>query len=83
MSLKNKWRRRGRLEFRRETGRYHDGSIWPGKDVLFIRIRRKACVFSTLDSGEAWHNDGLYFRASAVKAAKQMRRKLYLVADNA
>lgn len=77
MSRKNKWRKRGALEFKRESVRYHDGTIWPERDVLFIRIRGKACVYSTLDTGECWHNDGLYFRAPAVKAAKQMRRALY------
>lgn len=84
MSLKNKWRKRGRLEFRRESKRYHDGSIYgPGEDVLFIRVKGKACVFATYDraflsgSFELWANDGLYFKPrNAVHAAKQMRRGL-------
>lgn len=42
-SRKNKWRRRGRLEFRRETKRYHDGTPW-GHDILYVRIHRKGCV---------------------------------------
>jgi hypothetical protein len=43
MSRKNKWRRRGRLEFRRETSRYSDGTP-EGGDRLFVRIKGKACV---------------------------------------
>jgi hypothetical protein len=42
-SRKNKWRKRGRLEFRRETKRYHDGTPW-GHDVLYVRIKRVACA---------------------------------------
>ena len=42
-SRKNKWRKRGRLEFKRETARFSDGSPM-GHDTLFIRIRKKACV---------------------------------------
>lgn len=43
-SKKNKWRRRGRLEFRRETKRFYDGSPWePRCDVLYVRIRGIAC----------------------------------------
>lgn len=41
-SHKNKWRKAGRFEFRRETKRYHDGTPW-GCDVLFVRIRRVGC----------------------------------------
>ena len=44
MSRKNVWRRRGRLEFKRVTGRYSDGTLgdW---DVLWIRTAkgRKGC----------------------------------------
>lgn len=36
MSKKNKWRRCGGLEFRRETQRYDDGTP-TGGDVLWIR----------------------------------------------
>jgi hypothetical protein len=43
-SKKNKWRKCGRLEFMRETKRYSDGTAW-GHDVLFIRIKGKACAF--------------------------------------
>ena len=42
-SKKNKWRKRGRLEFRRETKRYSDGTPW-GKDVLYVRIRKVDCA---------------------------------------
>lgn len=42
-SKKNVWRRAGRIEFRRETKRYSDGSPW-GCDTLFIRIKGKACA---------------------------------------
>lgn len=42
-SRKNKWRRRGRFEFRRESKRYSSGDFW-GIDVLYIRIRRVGCV---------------------------------------
>lgn len=44
-SKKNKWRKRGRLEFRRETKRFSDGSPWsPPCDVLYIRVRKVACA---------------------------------------
>jgi hypothetical protein len=43
MSLKNKWRKRGRLEFKRETARFSDGTP-EGHDRLFVRIKGKACV---------------------------------------
>jgi len=42
-SRKNVWRRRGRLEFRRETARYSDGSP-RGNDILYVRVRKVACV---------------------------------------
>jgi hypothetical protein len=42
-SRKNKWRKRGALEFKRETKRYSDGTPW-GHDVLFVRIKGKACA---------------------------------------
>lgn len=42
-SRKNKWRKCGALEFRRETKRYDDGTPW-GHDVLFVRIKGKACA---------------------------------------
>ncbi len=41
-SRKNKWRKRGRLEFRRESGRYHDGTQ-TGQDVLYVRVKGVAC----------------------------------------
>lgn len=39
MSRKNVWRRRGRLEFKRATGRYSDGTLgdW---DVLWVRTAK-------------------------------------------
>jgi hypothetical protein len=42
-SRKNKWRKRGRLEFRRETARYSDRTPM-GYDTLYVRIRKVACV---------------------------------------
>jgi hypothetical protein len=42
-SKKNKWRKRGQFEFRRETKRYSDGTPW-GCDVLFVRVRKVACA---------------------------------------
>lgn len=42
-SRKNQWRKRGLLEFRRETKRHDDGTPW-GHDVLYVRVHRKACV---------------------------------------
>ena len=36
MSLKNRWRRIGAFEVRRESGRYSDGSL-DGRDMLWIR----------------------------------------------
>jgi len=83
MSRKNKWRTRGKLQFRRETRRYSDGSLMVGCDVLYIRIRGKACVFATLEPVKGpgtgfWANDGLYFKpTSPVQAANQLRRALY------
>src|SRR5262245_47173655 len=43
VSRRNKWRRRGRLEFRRETARLSDGTL-EKHDILIVRIKRKACV---------------------------------------
>lgn len=43
MSRKNKWRRRGRLEFKRETARLSDGTL-ENYDRLYVRIKGKACV---------------------------------------
>ena len=82
MSLKNKWRKRGRLEFRRETARYSDRTCWIGKDILFIRIRKHACVFATFDSEPAvvtglWANDGLYFKPrNAIHCANRLMASL-------
>jgi hypothetical protein len=82
MSLKNKWRTRGALQFRRETRRFTDGSPYGG-DVLFIRIRGKACVIATTGDdaisrpGQIWCNDGLYFCKPHVAAAKQLRAALH------
>lgn len=42
-SKKNKWRKRGRLEFRRETARYSDGTSM-GEDRLFVRVRKVDCA---------------------------------------
>ncbi len=51
-SKKNVWRGpKGGLQFRRETKRYSDGTPW-GHDVLFVRVRRKACVVF-----EPFHSD--------------------------
>ena len=84
MSRKNKWRTRGAIQFKRETRRYHDGTP-SGGDVLFIRIRGKACVFATTEPsdsiinrpGQVWANDGLYFCKPAVIVAKQLRAALH------
>lgn len=84
MSLKNKWRRRGRLEFRRETSRLSDGTPWG--DVLWVRtIARNA----RKGRGVAYCNDrfdgkgvygglGCYIYPSPrnpVTVAKAMRRQ--------
>jgi len=81
VSLKNKWRKCGRFEARRETRRLHDGT--PDGDVLYIRKKGVVCVYATLGPRfpdnviELWANDGLYFRPrNAVHAGKQMRRAL-------
>jgi len=80
-SRKNKWRRCGRLEFRRETKRYSDGTPW-GHDVLYIRVRRVACAVV-----EPWDGPttcfgivptvsvsaGTYRLTTAVKAARIAR----------
>lgn len=42
-SRKNKWRKCGKLEFRRETARYSDGTLMY-EDRLFVRVRGIACV---------------------------------------
>ena len=87
MSLKNKWRKRGRIEFRRETRRLSDGT--PDGDVLFIRVRKKACVTATLGPRfpdnvvELWANDGLYFRPRhAVHAGRQLHAALIARAES-
>ena len=83
MSLKNKWRSRGSLQFRRESARYSDGSVQSGMDVLYIRIKGKACVTASFDKGTGpatglWGNDGLYFKPiNAVIAGKHLRRALH------
>jgi hypothetical protein len=88
MSRKNKWRTRGALQFKRVTNRYSDGTSY-GNDILFIRIRGKACVtaYSNCEAdgaicrpGKIWANDGLYFCKSPVIAAKQLRRALHVKA---
>ena len=86
----NVWRRAGRFEFRRETGRYYDGTP-NGTETLYIRIKGVGCVYSQLTligegplggpgeafgPGAVWHNDGLSFRAPAIEAAKRYRRIL-------
>lgn len=44
-SRKNKWRKRGRFEFRRETKRFSGGDPWePATDTLYIRVRGVACA---------------------------------------
>jgi hypothetical protein len=79
MSKKNKWRTRGRLQFRRETKRYSDGTPW-GCDVLFIRRRGIACaVVEPFDWDSAAPGKrlsvltGTYRAANAVEAAKLAR----------
>lgn len=81
-SRKNKWRKRGRLEFRRETKRFSDGSPWsPATDILFVRIKGKAC--STVEPFDWSHlgepkktvcvSAGTYRAASPVQAAHLAR----------
>lgn len=82
MGKKNVWRKCGRLEFRRETKRYSDGTPW-GNDVLFIRIRKKACAFvepfdwSHLGTGQtlAIHCE-VYSAATPIQAAHAIRQYL-------
>lgn len=84
----NYWRRRGNLEFRRETKRLSDGTPWGnGAETLFIRIRGKACVFVGTDPGTGpgkgtYANDGVYFKVTnPVQAARQLRTALYRKAN--
>jgi len=83
MSLKNRWRKLGRIEFRRETRRLSDGT--PDGDVLYIRVRGRACVTASMipraidgsGSLELWGNDGLNFRPRGpVHAARQLHAAL-------
>lgn len=87
MSLKNKWRKRGSIQFRRETRRLSDGT--PDGDVLFVRVKGKACVFAILAPSfpynrvELWGNDGLYFRPnSAVECGRRLYKELKRRAAN-
>jgi hypothetical protein len=79
MLRKNKWRRAGRFEFRRESGRYSDGTP-DGRDVLFVRIKGVACCYASTPypeseglSARIYYNDGLYFTGSPIKAAHKFR----------
>jgi hypothetical protein len=54
-----------------------------GGDVLFVRIKKKACVFATTGDkeiarpGKIWANDGLYFCETPLIAAKRLRSELH------
>ena len=78
-SRKNVWRRRGALEFRRETKRYSDGTPW-GCDVLYIRVKRRACAvvepfdWSHLGTGKTLSVlCGTYRAATPIEAAHLAR----------
>lgn len=83
-SKKNKWRKRGRLEFRRETKRFSDGSPWePRTDVLYIRVRRVACAIvepfdwrGTAPGKSLSVLCGTYRSATPIEAAHMARRHL-------
>jgi hypothetical protein len=76
----NVWRKAGRIEFRRETRRLHDGTPWgDGAEILYCRIRGKAGAFAGMDAKgtPAWFNDGTYFKPrNVIVGAKQLRRSL-------
>lgn len=92
MSRKNKWRRCGGLEFRRETQRYDDGTP-TGGDVLWVRTPKgshpsgvgRNVAYVTF---RAWGEDrgaelglgvfhNLNSRRDAVACAKAVRRALF------
>lgn len=90
-SRKNKWRSRGRLQFKRETKRYSDGTPW-GHDILFVRVRKQDCALvepwtEIFPAGHEHHNPArrvsvlpslgsTYRIISAVQAAKLIRASL-------
>jgi hypothetical protein len=78
VSRKNTWRSSGRFQFRRESGRYSDGTL-DGRDILYVRIKGVGCCFASTPYpenpklGTAYNDGGLYFSADPVRAAKQFR----------
>lgn len=91
-SRKNKWRRRGRFEFRRETKRFSDGSPWvPATDILYIRIHRVGCAVVepnqslpskvTRDSS-LWVLHDIYRATSPIPAAHSIRKYLLNKLEN-
>jgi hypothetical protein len=83
MSRKNKWRKVGAFEVRRESGRYYDGSL-DGRDVLWIRgpkgCNGRRVAYCTTDygapHGPAQLGLGVYFppesRRDAIAVAKAL-----------
>lgn len=82
-SRKNKWRKIGdEIEVRRESKRYSDGSLW-GVDVLYIRIKGRACaVVEPFEWGACAPGKtlsvlcGTYRSASPIEAAHMAARYL-------
>lgn len=89
-SRKNKWRgRKGAVQFRRETKRYHDGTPW-GIDVLYVRIAGKACAvvepfdWKAVAPGKTLSVLlGTYHAAAPAQAAHMIRDYLKREASNA
>ena len=69
MSLKNKWRRVGRLEFRRETARLSDGTP-EGYDKLYVRIKGKACVIFGMWNGPRIDDATMYLLAGTYRLGR-------------
>ena len=81
-SRKNKWRTVGKLQFRRETKRYTDGTPW-GCDVLYVRRKGVACAVVEPFDWEACAPGktlsvlcGTYRAATAIEAAHMVKAYL-------
>lgn len=82
-SRKNVWRTIGRLQFRRETKQYSDGTPY-GCDVLFVRRKGVACaVVEPFEWGAVAPGKtlsvlcGTYRAATAAQAAHMAKRYLF------
>ena len=90
MSTKNKWRKRGKLEFKRVTGRYYDGSL-AEYDVLWVRTPKghngRGVAYCILPHDTKWYGGkvtsglGMYLtdgrEHNPVAIGRAMRRLAY------